>query len=355
VTRLSALIVSLSLSALSSPALASGTEAYAMAAAGDARGPNCGSAIATPHVGNFFGVGAPIPLGGISGCGLTGGIVNTTNPLTPSSSHQDATALANGGIATLAADARADFGSLGVKANGSFTGPTTALTYHEAEAAAYFTDTLRPPGSGLGFIQLGFSIDGSMFIAGNSQAQAVLAYQLGTDPSFPAFYGDARFFAPNRAISPTNNQMPVSGFTVTPTSVSGAGTVFSYLTPVMLGSNFDLTVGLYASSFPGPFTGIANNDYFSTARLTSILLTDNLGRQIDFHIIGASGTLYDKFGAHPVVAAVPEMGSWAMMLIGFGVVGRVIRRRRQSHLFRHGARESRCPSVAAGLTGFVST
>ena len=56
---------------------------------------------------------------------------------------------------------------------------------------------------------------------------------------------------------------------------------------------------------------------------------DASGHPIDFSITGASGTIYDANGAHlPTAGGVPEPGTWAMMLLGFGGLGAILRRRR---------------------------
>jgi hypothetical protein len=277
--------------------------------------------------GHWFGsASVGLPTEGYASCNLSGGIQNISNPAGPSFAVQDVSNAFNGGLNTLSAAATAGFDKLGVKTAGSFTGETNSFTYHSGEAAAYSTDTLLLPGSGAGTIQLGFSIDGSAMSVGNSQTFIYLNYELGSGPIYTAFNAITSYGA-SSVNNPTGG--PMAGFTTAGASLSGSGIAYSFAHPIALGTSLDLSLGLFAASYPGSFTGVANNDFFSTAKISSITLRDAAGHPIDFSITGASGTVYDATGAHlPTAGGVPEPGTWAMMLVGLGGLGAVLRRRR---------------------------
>lgn len=277
---------------------------------------------------SVFGTGIGLPTEGYAFCSLSGGIDDQAGA-TGAVSTQAVTHAFNGGVHDATADARAGFTGLGVSATGSFTGSTNNAAYHAAEAAAYSSDSFLLPGSGIGSIQLGFTIDGSASSVGNSQTITYFNYQIGTGPSYTAFAaGTDRGTA--QVIFPTAPGVSIPGFVTSGATLSGSAVAQSFLTPVTLGGMFDLNLGLYAASYPGSLNGVADNNFFSTARLTRIDLFDATGQAVRFSVKGASGTIYDNDGAHaaPVVGGVPEPTSWAMMLAGFGVVGAATRRRR---------------------------
>jgi hypothetical protein len=318
--------------ATASAAHAQSTSAHAMVVGGHAQGSGGPFACATSgpqaQEAHFFNTGIPLPTEGYAGCGLSGGIQNTTSATGPSMAQQAVIAAVNGGSTNLSANAKAGFDGLHVKSNATSTaGFTDAFTYAASEAAAYSTDTLNQAGSGAGFIYLGFSIDGSVTSVGNGQTQTFLDYQIGSGSIFTTFSAQT-VDGTSTIISPTNAGGSLAGFSASGASLSGSGTVFSFMTPITLGTNFDLTLALYASSYPGIVNGVEDNDFFSTAKLTSISVFDAAGHPLDVAITSASGTRYDAFGAHVDASAAPEAATWAMLLLGFGGVGAVLRRGR---------------------------
>jgi len=314
------------------PAHATGTATHAMVVAGQAFGGvgpfGCATSGPQARESGFFNTGVGLPTEGYASCHLAGGIANDSHTFGPSFSDEAVTSAFNGGSATLSAKARADFGSLGVASDGAYTGTTDGFTYHGAEGAAYFTDSLTISGTGTYFMRMGFSVDGSAITAGSSQTLTYLNYQVGAGPIFSAFVAGAGGGS-DRAVNPTGTGSGITmpGFTVAPDSVSGSGVAYSFLTPITAGTAFDLTVGFYAASYPHT---LADNDWFSTAMLSSIQLFDGSGNPVAFSITSASGTLYDANGAHPAVSGVPEPVSWSMMLGGFGLVGASMRTRRRA-------------------------
>ena len=326
-----ALLLACSVGALSTGAQAASTSAHAMVVSGQAHGGvgpfGCATSGPQAMEGHWFGSASNfLPTEGYAGCNLSGGIQNTSNLAGSSLAAQDVSHAFNNGLNTLSAAATAGFDKLGVKTTGSYTGETNSFAYHSSEAAAYSTDTLLLPGSGAGTIQFGFSVDGSAMSFGNSQTFVYLNYELDGGPIFTAFNAITSY-GTSSVSSPTGGG-PVAGFTNAGASLSGSGIAYSFAHPITLGTSFDLSLGLFAASYPGSFTGVANNDFFSTARISSITILDASGHPIDFSITGASGTIYDANGAHlPTAGGVPEPGTWAMMLLGFGGLGAILRRR----------------------------
>lgn len=327
-----ALLLACSIGALSTAARASSTSAHAMVVSGQAHGGvgpfGCATSGPQAMEGRWFGsASVGMPTEGYASCNLSGGIQNTSNLAGPSLAGQDVSHAFNNGLNTLSAAATAGFDKLGVKTAGSFTGETNGFTYHAGEAAAYSTDSLLLPGSGAGTIQFGFSIDGSAMSVGNSQTFIYLNYELGSGPIYTAFNAITSY-GTSSVTNPTGVS-PMAGFTTTGANLSGSGTAYSFAHPITLGTSLDLSLGLFAASYPGSFTGVANNDFFSTAKISRITILDATGHPIDFSIKGASGTIYDATGAHlPTMGGVPEPGTWAMMLVGLGGLGAVLRRRR---------------------------
>ena len=319
----------LGLLAMPEAAQAYGTATHAMVVSGEAHnaagGFSCATSGPQARESGFFNTGIGLPTEGYAYCGLAGGISDQSNLTAASLSSQATSSSFNGGVSTLSADARAGFGSLGVKSTGSFTGSTDAFAYHASEAAAYFSDAIPLPGSGIGTIQLNFTVDGSSFSVGNSQSFNQLNYQINGGPSFNMFSANTSF-GTSRVRDLFHE--PTPGFTQSGATLSGSAVVSTFNTSVTLGTNLNLLIGLYAASYPGPFTGVANNDFWSTAKLTGILLLDGFGNPITFSVTGASGTIYDNAGAHaPVVGGVAEPASWTMLIAGFGMIGGAMRRR----------------------------
>ncbi len=85
----------------------------------------------------------------------------------------------------------------------------------------------------------------------------------------------------------------------------------------------------YASgSYPG---GTATSNFFSTVKIAQVLGFNSRGEQVElFSVTGGDGTLL-PVGA---ISAVPEPATWAMMIVGFGAVGSMVRttRRRNAAL-----------------------
>lgn len=315
-------------------ARASEVAAHAMVVAGQAAAPP-GAGIFACHTSGpqvreaaFFGLGIPLPAEGYSYCNLAGGIDNRSRASGTTLASQSVNAAFNGGIAAMSADSRAGFDELGVQSLASFDGSHDSSTYTYSEAAAYSTDSIFLPGAGAGSVLLKFDIGGAAQGSDFSDTLIYLNYQLGGGPIYTAFVGRAGRGA-SLALAPTGG--PLTGFTLGPGSLSGsASDIPSFLLPVTLGSNVELSLGLYVASFEGNRPGelgFANASFLSTASLSGLYLYDAFGTLVDTPLQGESGTIYDRFGAH-VPGAVPEPSTWALLVLGFAIVGNALRARR---------------------------
>ena len=325
--------------ALSGTAARAGTSAHAMAVSGQAGNAGGGAfACATsgpqPGVLARFGTGNGLPTEGYAYCGLAGGIVDNSSATGVSAAHVDLGSSGNSfnkGLHLQKSDATADFGVLKASSSGSYTGePGGGFLYAAGEGAVVSTDTLPTP-TGTGSIHLGFTIHGSASVAKTSQVIILFNYQINSRPIFTIFHADlVGDTASVRGLDRGGAFVDLPGFTVAVGSVSGSDTVFTFREELPLSPTFDLTLGLYAGSYPSPLGGIANADFSDTVRLSSIETFDASGHAFDFgSITGASGRIYDATGVHTAVIAVPEPATWAMTLTGFAGLGWLARPRRR--------------------------
>jgi hypothetical protein len=319
--------------ASSGTAHAASTTAHAMIVSGLAHGGSgefgCATSGPQPLVHNFFNLGAGLPTEGYASCHLSGGIDDTSSAVGPSTAHEDLSNTFSNGLHMQTADATADFSTLKASSNGSYTGNATGgFAYEDGEAAAFSTDTLTPV-AGAKFVQMGFTIDGSASVVGNSQVLTELDYQINSAPVIQMFIGDIEAGGTPIVENPTDIGS-LGGFTITPTSYSGSGTVFTFLEPITPGASFDLTLGLYAGSFPVPLGGVANDDFSETATLTSIAVYDANMNPLDATLTSASGRIYDATGVHSPAMGVPEAPTWMMLLLSFGILGTALRRKRSA-------------------------
>ena len=317
------------LAALSGAAAGAQTSAHAMIVSGQAGHAgggafDCATSGPQPDMLARFGTGNGLPTKGYAYCGLAGGIVDNSSATGVSAAHVDLGSPGhsfNSGLHSQTSDATADFGVLKASSSGSFTGdPGGGFEYAQGEGASVSTDTLPTP-AGASSIQLGFTVDGSASVAKTSQVLTLFNYQINSGSIFTIF--SANLLGDTASVLGFDGGafVDLSGFTVGVGSVSGSDTVYTFR-EAPLGPTFDLTLGLYVGSYPSPLGGIANADFSETVRLSSIMTFDAGGRAFDFgSITGASGRIYDATGVHAAIAGVPELSTWAMMMIGFAGLG----------------------------------
>lgn len=115
---------------------------------------------------------------------------------------------------------------------------------------------------------------------------------------------------------------PVSGTT----AVGRSG---SYSFEGVLNAPINTSLGASArTTLPG-----TSADFFSTWKMTGIAVTDLAGNPIrPFSLESGSGVDWSSLlpATPPVAGAIPEPASWALMIIGFGLVGKAARRRHRA-------------------------
>lgn len=114
---------------------------------------------------------------------------------------------------------------------------------------------------------------------------------------------------------------------------------FDYYAPANGISNpFDASLGFTVSGAPvgttllaGSASGTPGQTWFNYN--SSFVATSTGAQTVAFAFTGRGSTAAD-FGIDRVfvTAAVPEPGTWAMMLLGFGAIGFSMRRRRHGHI-----------------------
>lgn len=313
---------------LSVPVQAS-TTSHALTVAGRAQGGvgpfGCATSGPQPQVRKFFSAAVGIPTEGHAGCNLSGSIDDHSGAGATAAASSASRAF-NNGTANLQATAHAGYDGIGTQAGGTFSGYTDGFSYHAAEGAAFVNDALTfTGGSGAGTVTFGFAIDGSMHAYGNTEAFTELNYQVGSGPIYSAFAAKLSYGTGSVRAFDTPD---FSGFTNTGTTIDGSATVYTYAIPITFGQSLDLTYALFSAAYPGPNGGDAASAFASTAKLSSIKVTNAAGTTVNFAATSASGTLYDALGAHvTTVGDVPEPATWATMVLGFTLVGGTLRRR----------------------------
>jgi hypothetical protein len=170
---------------------------------------------------------------------------------------------------------------------------------------------------------------------GSSEGLIRFNYQIGDDVNYGALYGYMRG-TDQASLNNATGPGAVAGFSVTPGSISGAGTIYTYNTLIDLGVTTDFNIGLYVAVYPGWNGGGAiDADFSHTLRLSGIKAIGSDGSVLNTAItgLGSSGYIYDSNGSHAAAGAVPEPAAWVMMLSGFGVIGGTLRRRRTTNAF----------------------
>ena len=89
--------------------------------------------------------------------------------------------------------------------------------------------------------------------------------------------------------------------------------------------------GRFYQAAPSPY-GNARCSFSESAHWLGAVLTDRQGKVVDGSVWSASGFDYLKpspFLSSPSTGVIPEPGTWALLIAGFGVVGASLRRRRE--------------------------
>ncbi|HEV7574614.1 MAG TPA: PEP-CTERM sorting domain-containing protein [Caldimonas sp.] len=280
---------------------------------------------------DFFGgngVGLPsngLPVGGLPG--VERGKTAATGPLL------DAASASGAGVGTFgpwsangSSSANAIYGKVGAAGSGSMVSFGDANTVAGFEAAALFSDSMTVPDAVRngqhGSAVLHFTIDGSLAVSGPGAAAIFANYRKDSGPVFTLM--TASIQAGTATFAPQTGSGR-AGYTVTPTSISGAGVFDTVALDVVFGTPFELTFGVFAYAIPR--LGSADSSFASTALLTGIDIFDAAGRPIDdFSIVSGSGTFYGANGVQ--IAAVPEPTTAALLATGLAGMLAAWRRRR---------------------------
>lgn len=86
--------------------------------------------------------------------------------------------------------------------------------------------------------------------------------------------------------------------------------------------------GVNVSVGGGPAT-LLTGPLFNQSNFSG-LVTLSAGDTFDFRVNRAGNYYYDSTGLSATITAVPEPATWAIMILGFGAAGSMIRRRRES-------------------------
>lgn len=309
-------------------------QAYAGGVAGPVSagpGVNCGTSGPDPAISGPWSALLTLPIGGISGCGLSGGVDDRSASSGTLTASQSVTGAATGGgVFTGSAQARAGFWSLGVAVDGSNSGGSATLVYRQTAAFARFLTpiTLNSPGLATGTpgsVNFSFLIDGTM----SSLRNAPFSQQVDT-------YLQLRI---NGALNPwtsfastiIDDALPFvrGGSTGLPGAfVRGAGSLSGSADVASTGNfgflwgvPFTVEVALSAQQSTCCFGTSLATDFLNTAQLSGIQAFGSGGRVTDFSGVDDAGNLLGPTG---ITGVVPEPS--AALLMAAGLLGLAWRR-----------------------------
>lgn len=320
-----------------SSAQAASLRAYAGVVAGIAQATGGGPfacATSGPTIGDGYYAGVSLPTEGFAGCSLSGGIDDRVSASGPLQATQTGSASFSTGGYTGSARARADYWSLGVKADGTMTTGTSPFTWHESAAFASFRDRLTLQKAGVatgtaGYVNFGFLVEGAMSSLPKppytQQGDIALGIRVGdlSRGSWYAFIGtvinqDQPFLRGGSTGLP-------GGFISVPGGFSGAASVLSTANfGIQWGVPFDVEVALFTKVAPCCFGTSLSSDFEHTARLDAIQAGTSSGAVGDFTVLSQSGAALGPAGLAPV----PEPSSWALWAAGALAMAGVRRHRR---------------------------
>lgn len=329
-----ALLMALGVGGLTAlPAAAAELQAYAGAVGGIASGTGGPFACATsgPTIGAGWFAGVSLPTEGFAACSLGGGIDNQIAASGPLTAVQSVNAPVGGGSFSGQAQARADYGRLGVAATGTMTGASTSSTYRQTAGFARFQDTLTLSQPGIatgtpGTVDFAFLIDGVLKSLPNApytqQGDIGLGIRVGSGVGNAARAPWFSFMA-----TVVNDSIPYvrgggtglpGAFVLGPGSLQGSAQVLSTANfSFIWGQPFEVEVALTTSVSPCCFGSSLESSFMSTALLTGIAARANGLTITTFSVASASGTAYGPSGLLPV----PEPASVALWLGGLLALG----------------------------------
>ena len=321
-------------------ARASNLDTFVLAVAGNSTWNTYGPPAAVQE---FFngGVGIPTNPAGLAASNVAGDFrrTTTTGPAL-SDSMTLATTPINDGFGTFAtfggsAGSGVQYGKVGVESHGTYTGVTTSSVVAGTEAYGIFNESMSITSPTVvsqsdGYVRLAFTIDGSLSSTGFGTSDLEVNYQVDNSPIYSLMRAqvDARFSPFLHA----GTGQSLSGFTVSPTAISGSDTVTTFLIPIKFDKTFDLKFGMFAYTIAGTGNHQLDVSFRNTALLTGIEMFDASGNALsNFTIQSGSGTTYDRNGVHLNTVTVPEASSLFLLLLPFAAAaGTVLRRQERS-------------------------
>jgi len=163
--------------------------------------------------------------------------------------------------------------------------------------------------------------------ATNAQAASVI---IGPTPSTLTPPGSALFGAV--VAGSTTSSTPINDFYTFSIS-GGPGLTDSQVSTILLNGSQNINFSSITLDATYPFVKTSSDDMPETWALLAPVLLNN-----GSHTISVLGTLLGPTGSYAgtinvqAVSAVPETASWMIMLLGFGAIGLVIRRRPRAAL-----------------------
>ena len=280
-----------------------------------------GCSVAGPVLGGGWRGGLYLPTEGFAGCNLLGGLDDRTAALGPLTAGQTLTAapVPNGSY-TATAQARAEYWSLGVAANGTMTGTTSGFTYHQSAAFADFSDTITLSSPGIatgtaGAINFSFRIAGA--ITNNprfpyaQQVDAHLQTRVNSRFAWDVFYATV-----NGSDLPylRGGATGLPGmFILGPGSLSGSANVTSTADfDFLWGVPFSVEVALATEGSPCCLGTSFSSNFLNSAVLSGIDAYSPTGQVTQFSVLTDSGALIGAGGLVPV----PEPASALTLLAG---------------------------------------
>lgn len=316
-------------------------DVYAIAAAGQSilgavgGGFSCSTFAPDPRSFRYTGGGAylvSLPTDG-PGCGVMADIRSQTGSTAP----QALSSTVNVSFGTPgdprsytgSAGARAAYGELGVRSDGSYSGTVDSFVVDGSGAGALQTEVFTFGGaSGAGTFRPTFTLDGSLFTQGRTDNQIVFSYGVGgltyTTFRIQDSRGDLTFLTPTGYVASLPG-MTVSGNNAIGQLVSGS-TTFQFDMPIVFGAPLEASFSLWAGTLPSSSVGQAfpsngSSSFYSSVRLTGIELFDGSGQPVPgFTVVSGSGTVYSAAGV------VPEPGTAVLMSLGVAALCLKVRR-----------------------------
>jgi hypothetical protein len=268
-----------------------------------------------------------VPIGGIEACGYSGSFITSTGSSGTVIQSNSPPGILLGtnpqfaGTYTGNATARASFGNLGVKTDGSIVGPSVigGTVLFQATAGAIFTDKLTATSNlvangtaGTVRYLLGFSgsetVPQRLVSGGFGEAYAEVELTHGTEQVRQVLnISDG----PGR-LGLISNAVPPAGWTTALGSISGSSIFETPGFAFTWGTGFDIKLGLLSWQ-----NGTSATDFYSSLKVTGFELFNSAGQAINtFNITAESGTNYINGSSTTPNNTVPIPSSAALTLLG---------------------------------------